>query len=82
MFTHMLIVFIAGVARKQRHASCDKSIQAFPPLFLLQATKAGHRGLGTRLRHSTSSGVSDDSGVHGVVDDCQPKMIAIMIPVI
>ena len=29
--------------------SCDKSFQAFPPLFVLQATKAGRGGLGTRL---------------------------------
>ena len=26
-----------------------KSVQTFPPLFILQATKAGHGGLGTRL---------------------------------
>ena len=35
---------------QQQHASRDKSIQAFPPLFVLQATKAGRGGLGTRLR--------------------------------
>ena len=35
--------------RQQRHASHDKSIQAFPPFFVLQATKAGCGGLGTRL---------------------------------
>ena len=34
---------------QQRHASHDKSIQAFPPLFVLQMTKAGRGGLGTRL---------------------------------
>jgi len=33
----------------QRHASRDKSFQAFPLLFVLQATKAGHGGLGMRL---------------------------------
>ena len=37
---------------QQRHASPDKSFQAFPPLFMLQATKAGHGGLGTRLIES------------------------------
>ena len=37
--------------RQQRHASRDKSVQAFPPLFVLQATKAGRGGLGMRLRH-------------------------------
>jgi len=34
---------------QQQHASRDKSVQAFPPLFILQATKAGRGGLGTRL---------------------------------
>ena len=34
---------------QQRHTSCDKSFQAFSSLFVLQATKAGHRGLGIRL---------------------------------
>ena len=37
---------------QQRHASCDKSFQAFPPRFVLQVTKAGHGGLGTRLGSS------------------------------
>ena len=35
--------------RQQWHASCDKSIQAFSPLFVLQATKAGCGDLRTRL---------------------------------
>jgi len=34
---------------QQRHASHDKSVQAIPPLFILQATKVGCGGLGTRL---------------------------------
>jgi len=34
---------------QQRHTSRDKSVQAFSPLFVLQATKAGRGGLGTRL---------------------------------
>jgi len=34
---------------QQRHTSRDKSFQAFPPLFVLQATKAGRGGQGTRL---------------------------------
>jgi len=32
-----------------RHVSRDEIYQAFPPLFVLQATKAGRGGLGTRL---------------------------------
>ena len=36
------------------HPSRDKSVQAFPLLFILQATKAGHGGLGTRLGLSTA----------------------------
>jgi len=34
----------------QWHASHDKSFQAFPPLFILQVTKAGRGGLGMRLQ--------------------------------
>jgi len=34
---------------QHRHTSRDKSFQAFPPLFVLQATKAGHGGLGMTL---------------------------------
>jgi len=34
---------------QQWHTSRDKSFQAFPPLFVLQTTKAGCGGLGTRL---------------------------------
>jgi len=34
---------------QQWHAPRDKSFQAFPPLFVLQATKTGRGGLGTRL---------------------------------
>ena len=34
---------------QQRHTSRDKSFQAFSSLFVLQATKAWRRGLGTRL---------------------------------
>ena len=41
---------ISSMSVHQWYASCDKSLQAFPlPLFVLQATKAGHGGLGTRL---------------------------------
>ena len=35
--------------RQQWHASHDKSVQAFSLFFVLQAPKAGHRGLGIRL---------------------------------
>jgi len=35
--------------RQQRHTSHDKSFQAFSSLFVLQATKAGCRSVGTRL---------------------------------
>ena len=35
--------------RQLQHASCDKSVQAFPLLFVLQSTKARCGGLGTRL---------------------------------
>ena len=35
--------------RQQWHASCDKSFQAFPLIFVLQATKAGCGGLEMRL---------------------------------
>ena len=37
------------VSRLNVTSACDKSFQAFPPLFVLQATKAGQGGLGTRL---------------------------------
>ena len=46
------IVASYSMWRQPRHASRDKSIQAFPPLFVLQATKAGRGGLGTRLTHT------------------------------
>jgi len=36
----------------QQQASCDKSLQAFPLLFVLQVTKAGSEGLGTKLPES------------------------------
>ena len=38
-----------ATVRQQWHTSCDKSVQAFSPLFVLQATKAGRGGLGMRL---------------------------------
>ena len=41
-----------SMRRLQRHASRDKSFQAFPPLFVLQVTKVGRGGLGMRLLHS------------------------------
>jgi len=53
----------------QWHASRDKSFQAFPPLFFLQAIKAGRGGLGTRLLivclsvHSTDYCDPCDDGV-------------------
>ena len=47
-----LIVASCSTWRQQRHKSRDKSFQAFPPLFILQATKAGHGGLGARLTAS------------------------------
>jgi len=37
---------------QQRHASCDKSVQAFSPLFVLQATKAGHGRPGNKATAS------------------------------
>ena len=39
-------------------ASHDKSVHALPPLFIVQATKVGRGGLGTRLAlfHSRSGG--------------------------
>ena len=43
------IVASYSMWRQQRHTSRDKSIQAFSPLFVLQATKPGHGDLGTRL---------------------------------
>jgi len=38
-----------------RHVSRDEIYQAFPPLFVLQATEAGRGGLGTRLLLSNVS---------------------------
>jgi len=40
---HLTSIYIS------RHVSHDKIYQAFSPLFVLQGTKAGRGGLGTRL---------------------------------
>ena len=42
--------------RQQWHALHDKSVQAFSPLFVLQATKSGHRGMGMSLPTNNLNG--------------------------
>ena len=46
---YVQFVLRVWLLRQQRHASHDKYVLAISPLIVLQATKAGHRGLGTRL---------------------------------
>ena len=41
-----------SISRLQ-HASGDKPVQAFPPLFILQAPNAGRGGLGMRVAQTT-----------------------------
>ena len=45
-----------------RHVSHDEIYQAFPPLFVLQATKAGRGGLGMRLLTATRKQVEVTHG--------------------
>jgi len=42
-------IYLRGNFSVPQHASRDKSVQAFSPLFILQATKAGFGGKGMRL---------------------------------